>query len=432
MTIIEKFKLIHQILKVKFFKKDFLESFRWMYSNIPAYKKFIDERGLHPERITHREDIPIMTKGNYIEKYPLAERMKSDARPLFYAQSSGTTGTPMVWPIGEQNLLAVRYMFLCFEKFYNIHRCTVCITIELAEWAGGLAMLTGPVLFRYNDSNKQAIIKTDRELSNLAEVLRREKPDALIMVTYPEVVASQVAKLKQMPIENIKIIGIFFLGGTLTLEQQKNLQAMFPAKKLRFNVGYLSSDAGHVGMTGVLSAKEGLKLFPPKINEQIAERYDPLNATVFVPALEVHIEIIDNIFHLTNLYNPVPILRYCTDDVGGKVDDIEFHKPLYWIVGRRGEQLIIRGATMNLKRAKTHIVTTLNLDNENQIVIRKNKDESELPTWSISFQYEGEVDVASLEKTVTDIIIDDSYEIKRRLETDRYSRETFKPEINIL
>ncbi len=439
MNLIEKAKLFHQIIKVKLFKKDLPESFQWMYSHIPAYKKFIDEQGLQPDAINCGDDIPILTKENYIEQYPLAERMNPKARPILYAQSGGTTGAPIVWPIGEKDVLPARYLFTRIEKFYSLKKGIECIAIDISEWAGGLTILTGTVLFRYNDARSHAIIKTDKNLSNLAKVLDREQADGMIIITYPEVAELQVKQLQQMPLESLKIIGFWFLGGSLTLATERRLRALLPNTQLRFNSGYLSSDAGNVGFDGLLSHKEGLKLFPESLKEKLAERYDPLGATVFVPAPEVHIEIIDDIFHLTNLYNPVPILRYRTDDIGGKVKDVDFHKPLYWLVGRAGDQLIVKGATMNLKRAKEYIVNSFNLNNPNEIVIRTNKGQLEPPTWTISFKHasksndiEIDIDIEHLKTAITDIIIEDSYEVRHRIESVQYSRATFAPEIKIL
>ncbi len=432
MNLTEKAKLIHHTLKTTLSKRDLLASFRWMYSHIPAYKKFIDvERG-DISSVAQPNAIPIMTKGNYIERYPLAERMRPDAKPVLLAQSSGTTGEPIVWPIGESQILQSCWAGERILKFYKIKKTVACITLELAEWYGGLMLFAGGVLVGYKNPGRQLLLKTDEKLTNLPAVLTNQDADAVLLITYPELAEKQLERLKQIHIDNIKLIGLWVIGGSLTLERRRGLQNMFPDKKFYSVSGYFSSDAGTVGMNGVISLQQGIKPFPEQLEEEIAERYDHMAATVFMPFPEVQIEIIDNIFHLTNIYNPVPILRYRTDDIGGKADDIEFHKPLYWVTGRAGDQLIIKGATLNLKAAKSYIADKFNLDADEQIIIRKDKSMHEPPTWTISFKYDGQVDVGALKHTITDLIIENSYEVKRRLETGSYSRDTFRPEINIL
>ncbi len=402
-----------------------------MYSNIPAYKKFVDDQGIQPDAITCDNDIPIMTKENYVESYPLTERMRADAKPVLYAQSSGTTGTPVVWPIGRTAILQAGWGIGRAKKYDNIQKVIGCITLDLAEWYGGLFALGGALFFVADNPEQRLLIKTDEYLTNLPTLLTNQDADLLCLFTYPEIAEIQLKQLKKMHIDNLKRLSIWLVGGTLTLDKQMELAAIFPNKKMRFLAGYFTSDAGTVGMNGVLSLKQGFQNFPGNIQNQIAKYYDPLNATVFSPLPEGHIEIIDNIFHLTNLYNPAPILRYRTNDIGGRVEDIEFHKPLYWIIGRGGDQLIIKGATLNLTRAKEYLIKNYGLADASEITIQKNKANLVLPTWRINFKTERKVDVEKLEQSITDIIIEDSYEVRRRLESERSSIELFKPRIEI-
>ena len=79
-----------------------LRSFHKAVRNVPAYKDLLTKEGLkQPENIQTIQDfkkyVPIMTKENYINQYPLCQRYKqSDNLPFTLSTSGGTTGKPIL------------------------------------------------------------------------------------------------------------------------------------------------------------------------------------------------------------------------------------------------------------------------------------------------------------------------------------------------
>ncbi|MHB8661048.1 MAG: hypothetical protein ACYC75_03940, partial [Minisyncoccota bacterium] len=66
---------------------------------VPAYRAFLKENGVHSEKIRTREDfekLPIMSKANYLKKYPLADLCWDGilGLPAVFSSTSGSTGKP--------------------------------------------------------------------------------------------------------------------------------------------------------------------------------------------------------------------------------------------------------------------------------------------------------------------------------------------------
>jgi len=62
------------------------------YENIPAYKKFVAEQGIDPADVKSVNDIPVVDKRNYMEKYPLEKQIRPEAELGLFALSGGTSG----------------------------------------------------------------------------------------------------------------------------------------------------------------------------------------------------------------------------------------------------------------------------------------------------------------------------------------------------
>ena len=80
-----------------------LALFHRCVAEVPAYRRFLDTHVIKPAEITSYSAfraLPLMTKANYIQAYPLPERclggslIGSDR----VAVSSGSTGQPTFWP----------------------------------------------------------------------------------------------------------------------------------------------------------------------------------------------------------------------------------------------------------------------------------------------------------------------------------------------
>jgi phenylacetate-CoA ligase len=126
-----------------------LELYRRMLALVPAYGHFLAENGIDPATIRGLADLtrlPLLTKANYIQRYPLAElvpggRLEScDTMAL----SSGSTGAATFWPrfVTDELAVAVRFEQVFQDSFAAHERRTLAIVcFALGSWVGGLFTL---------------------------------------------------------------------------------------------------------------------------------------------------------------------------------------------------------------------------------------------------------------------------------------------------
>src|SRR5690348_6591030 len=86
-----------------------LDVFAQASSRVPAYAKFLAQHRIDPKKVKTLEDfkqIPIVTKQNYLKKFPLRDLLldgtTADARII--SMSSGSSGEPFFWFRGNQSV----------------------------------------------------------------------------------------------------------------------------------------------------------------------------------------------------------------------------------------------------------------------------------------------------------------------------------------
>lgn len=114
--------------------------------NVPAYAHFLRKNGVHIESMTLKDfpKIPITTKENYIQAYSLKERSwNGDMRAhRLLAVSSGTSGEPTIWPRGESQEAAARFIHeFLYTELFDIDRHTTLLIIgfPMGVYVSGIA-----------------------------------------------------------------------------------------------------------------------------------------------------------------------------------------------------------------------------------------------------------------------------------------------------
>jgi phenylacetate-CoA ligase len=117
--------------------------FRTFAARVPAYQQFLTMQGIDLAQIEQVSHLPITTKANYIQAYPLGDRCRDrhlDHCDLI-AMSSGSTGTPTAWPRSITDELDIAYRFeqLGVDSFRLQDRRTLAvICFAMGTWVGGV------------------------------------------------------------------------------------------------------------------------------------------------------------------------------------------------------------------------------------------------------------------------------------------------------
>ncbi len=128
-------------------KRAALKLFHDMAENVPAYKHFLRKNRIKSNSIRDIEDfkdIPETDKKNYITRYSLHERCFGGtfSSQKILSVSSGTTGTPTVWPRGfAQDAEAMSVHSALYTDLYEVdkYRTLVVIGFPLGVYVSGMA-----------------------------------------------------------------------------------------------------------------------------------------------------------------------------------------------------------------------------------------------------------------------------------------------------
>ena len=138
-TLLAEYQTINLVDKV-------LVLFHRCVAEVPAYRQFLEARGVNPAEITSYpafRELPLMGKADYMQAYPLPERclggsLRGSDR---VAVSSGSTGQPTFWPrsVTHELDVAVRFEQVFCDSFRAHERSTLAVVcFALGNWVGGL------------------------------------------------------------------------------------------------------------------------------------------------------------------------------------------------------------------------------------------------------------------------------------------------------
>ena len=159
-----------------------LALFKRCVAEVPAYRRFLQARGVNPSEITSYpafRELPLMDKAGYMQAYPLPERclggsLRGSDR---VAVSSGSTGQPTFWPRSVLHELdvALRFEQVFCDSFRAHERSTLAVVcFALGNWVGGLyttsccwhlAHKGYPLMVATPGNNKAEIFRVVRELA---------------------------------------------------------------------------------------------------------------------------------------------------------------------------------------------------------------------------------------------------------------------------
>lgn len=108
----------------------------------PAYREFLKAENYQSENVWRLENVPVMTKENYVKKYTLEERCYGGAIPApgsVIDESSGSSGVPNNWVRSASERKDVkRVLQLNYEIIYNDKSCILLNCFALGPWATGM------------------------------------------------------------------------------------------------------------------------------------------------------------------------------------------------------------------------------------------------------------------------------------------------------
>ncbi len=351
-------------------EKKAVSLFHEVANRVPAYKDFLKKYGINPKTIKSYPDfqnVPPITKENYVLAYPLQDRCY-DGDPTqthAFSASSGSSGEPTFWPRGlDQEIEGAKMHELLFEHVYSVpsQKTLLVNAFGLGNWIAGMFTHNSTYLTRLHGHNL-TLASPGYNQEEVFKVIKQFSPyyDQTILVCHPPILKIMLEAGLEQGI-NWKKLNVKFLGaGEGFSENWRDflLKLAGQSDPLRTIINiYGSADCGLMGFETPLSIaihretntnhELNRRLFASERNPYLYQ---------FDPTLRF-IETVDNQIVMT-MDAVMPLIRYNIHDHGNtlsyafalevmaefapdflkqleqeQVDTQQWHLPFVYIFGR--------------------------------------------------------------------------------------------------
>lgn len=352
------------------------EFYHEVFSSIPAYQHFIGNQN-SGKTIDQFEDIPLLTKKNYLLEYPIEELCrKQDLDNIhFIGSSSGFSKTGSVfWPKSpDDELDYMNSLEAMLRNCYHIDqkRTLIFCCMALGTWIGGMTITSTLRVLSTKGRNKITVVTPGLNLQEGVEIYSRfhQRYEQTLWITNPSNINLIYALIKRKGVD-FKPASCFFpaIGEYYTeLFREKVAQNFGHPEHEPFVVwtGYGSADTGDLGVETLATIK--LRKFIRENNE-LNKSIFGTDDTPMILQLSPHpfVEIIDGQIVVTKK-QLIPLVRYNTGDCGGlmmKSDLANLSLPnelfnnlpekMIYVYGRAADNIIFYGTNLNVLNINAH------------------------------------------------------------------------------
>lgn len=311
-------------------KQKALTTFHEAAQKVPAYRKFLKEKGVNPEEIKTFEDfqekVPIIDKESYLLKYDIKELcLERLDRMYTLSTSSGTTTKPCLWfRTPKQDLMLPKYWEAFFIQNWKINQRStfVVVATALGNWIAGELVATTLKRLALEGKYAMTIATPGSDIDQILDIIDLGKNyDQIILVIYPTFIKTLFEKGEEKGVAwkdlNIKL----WVGG----ERLSPYLRKYVIKKLgkekeeldRIAFVYGTADAGGIGFSSPLSNLIARWAFEDSSLAQSLFGPTGLPPTLIqVNPLAYFIEKMNKILVIT-YSGGIPLVRYNLKDEGG-------------------------------------------------------------------------------------------------------------------
>lgn len=315
-------------------KKKVIAVFHKVVRNVPSYKKFLKENGVHYNSIRAIEDfkkLPIIDKKNYIEKYSLEDRCWGGKITDKYSieRSSGYSGKPTYWPRAAfEDREFEGYATYGLVDTYNIDKKS---TLIIVTWGMG-SWVTGEKFARFarriasRRGYPASVISPGGNIEEILEIINNLGPqfNQVLLAGYPPFLKTLVDEGEKKGIDWKKIRVHILSGGEGFSETWREYVAQKLGSQPFSSIGsrnfsaYGSADAGigggHETPFSILVRRLAMK--DRNLAKELFGNGDVLPMVFQYNPTSHYIEEINGELVFTTL-SGMPIVRYNLHDNGG-------------------------------------------------------------------------------------------------------------------
>ncbi len=227
----------------------------------PAYRDMVQRHmGSVPSSVALKdfEQLPILDKQNYIQRYPLDQICGQGITQAFTIQrSSGYSGQPCYWPRRQADMRNTRKGFhFSYDHYFspNHEPCLFVVGFSLGTWVGGTDLFRASTDFAARTGQPLSTITPGEDTAETLEILRRfGKTYARIVVAgNPVFLKTLLDEGTDIPWQELSIT--FSTGGEATTESWREwiagrLGVDIDREPMRVFNGYGATDFGGAAAT---------------------------------------------------------------------------------------------------------------------------------------------------------------------------------------
>ena len=345
-------------------------------ARVPAYRRFI---GHHfPGKTFDRfEDIPLLTKKNYLLEYPVEELCREGEfeKIHFIGSSSGFSKSGSVfWPKRpEDELDYMNGLEDMLRSCYQIDqkRTLIFCCMALGTWIGGMTITSTLRVLSTKGRNKITVATPGLNLQEAVEIYSRFHSgyEQTLWITNPSNINLIYALIKRKGVE-FKPASCFFpvVGEYYTESFREKVAENFghsPSEPFVVWTGYGSADTGDLGVETASTIR--LRKYI-RDNSELNKELFGSDDTPMILQLAGHgyVEIIDHQIVVTK-DQFIPLVRYNTGDCGGLLSKSELKgknipapvfeslpEKMIYVFGRATDNIIFYGTNLNVMNINTH------------------------------------------------------------------------------
>ncbi|MEV6845091.1 phenylacetate--CoA ligase family protein [Actinoplanes sp. NPDC051411] len=299
--------------------------FRDAVATVPAYAEFLRRNAIDPGRVADPAAIPLMTKQNYHQVFPLSERCRGGRLESadIVALSSGSSGRPTVWPrsAADEEAVFARFEQVFADGFRAAERSTLAVVcFALGNWVGGLYTL-GAVRHLAGRGFPLTVAAPGNDLDEILRVVGElgGRYDQVVLLGYPPFVKGVIDAGIARGVDWPAYHPMLALAGEVFSEQWRELVASRAGADPVTDIVslYGTADAGVLGNETPLSVR--IRRFLASRPDVSAELFGDARLPTLVqydPATRLFEEIEGGTLAFS-ADGTVPLVRYHIADEGG-------------------------------------------------------------------------------------------------------------------
>jgi phenylacetate-CoA ligase len=201
-------------------------------ATVPAYGAFLREHGVDPATVVSTVDfdrLPMVTKDSYLRRHRLPQLCRGGRLEAcdMVAVSSGSSGSPTVWPrsVLDERVVAQRFEQVFRDSFRADERSTLAvICFALGSWVGGM-YTTACCRHLAAKGYPITVVTPGNDIAEILRVVAELAPlyDQVVLAGYPpfvkNVIDTGLARGVPWPRYHIKLL----LAGEVFSEQWRDL-----------------------------------------------------------------------------------------------------------------------------------------------------------------------------------------------------------------